>query len=86
MSQLKSAVPVTHTAQPLPSNLNGLQVPQKILQKRVATTGSTVRLQALIQWSGLPSSLATWKDVEALRHRPRAPAWGQAGAYQVGGK
>jgi hypothetical protein len=85
VSQLKSAVPVTHMAQPLPPNFDGLQVPQKILQKRVATAGSTVRLQALIQWSGLPASLATWEDVEALRQRfPRAPAWGQAGAYPGG--
>jgi hypothetical protein len=47
--------------------------------------GSDVRLQVLIQWSGLPAALATWEDVEALRQRfPRAPAWGQAGPYRRG--
>jgi hypothetical protein len=42
---------------------------------------SAVVLQGLIKWSGMPRSLATWEDLEALRHRfPRAPAWGQAGS------
>jgi len=31
VSQLKVAVPVTHTAQPLPSSLDGLQVPERVL-------------------------------------------------------
>jgi hypothetical protein len=85
VSQLKGAVPVTQAARPLPATLDDLQVPQRILQKRVANMGSTVRLQALIQWSGLPASMATWEDVEALRQRfPRAPAWGQAGANRGG--
>jgi hypothetical protein len=62
-----------------------LQVPERILQKRVATTGAEVRLQALIQWFGFPPSMATWEDVEVLRQRfPRAPAWGQAGSQQGG--
>ena len=75
VSQLKVAVPVTHTAQPLPSSLDGLQVPEHVLQKRVAKVGADVRLQALIQWLGMPSSLATWEDMETLRQRfPRAPA------------
>jgi hypothetical protein len=79
VSQLKGAVPVSHSAEPLPNSLDGLQVPERILQKRMATVGTAVRLQALIQWSGLPSSLATWEDLEHLRQRfPRAPAWGQA--------
>jgi hypothetical protein len=85
VSQLKGAVPVTHTDQPLPDHIAGLQVPERILQKRVATTGAEVRLQALIQWTGFPPSMATWEDVEALRQRfPRAPAWGQAGSQQGG--
>jgi transposase InsO family protein len=85
VSQLKGVVPVTQPVRPLPVTFDDLQVPQKVLQKRVATVGSAVRLQALIQWSGLPASMATWEDVEALRQRfPRAPAWGQAGAYPGG--
>jgi hypothetical protein len=59
VSQLKKAVPVTHQAQPLPANLDGMQVPEQVLQKRVATSGDTVRLQALIKWTGMPSTLAT---------------------------
>jgi hypothetical protein len=85
VSQLKAAIPVNHPISTLPDSLDGLQVPQSILQKRVASSGSEVRLQALIQWSGLPASLATWEDVEALRQRfPRAPAWGQAASHQGG--
>lgn len=81
----KLAVPVTHTVQPLPSSFDGLQVPEQVLQKRVAKVGTAVRLQALIKWSGLPSSLATWEDMETLRQRfPRAPTRGQAGSYRGG--
>jgi len=59
VSQLKVAVPVTHTAQPLPSSLDGLQVPERVLQKHIAKVGADVHLQALVQLSGMPSSLAT---------------------------
>jgi len=39
-----------------------------------------VRTQALVHWSTLPASLATWEDEAQLRARfPAAPAWGQAG-------
>ena len=51
VSQLKVAVPVTHTVQRLPSSLDGLQVPKRVLQKRVTKVGTNVCLQALIQWS-----------------------------------
>ena len=85
VSQLKGAIPVSHVAQPLPDTIDDMQVPQRVLQKRVAKSGTAVRLQALIQWTGLPASLATWEDLEALRQRfPRAPAWGQAGSDQGG--
>jgi hypothetical protein len=50
VSQLKAAVPVSHSAEPLPDSLDGLQVPVKILQKRVAKTGTAVRLQVLTVW------------------------------------
>lgn len=53
VSQSKLAVPVTHSPQPLPTSLDGLQVPERVLQKRVAKVGTDVRLQALIQWSGM---------------------------------
>jgi hypothetical protein len=36
-------------------------------------------------WSSQPSSLATWEDLEALKHTfPQAPAWGQAGSHGGG--
>jgi hypothetical protein len=64
---------------PLPQALDGLQIPLKILQRRVRTSDSHVVPQVLIQWSNLPRSLATWEDLEAIKQRfPRAPAWGQA--------
>lgn len=44
VSQLKIAVLVTYTVQPLPSSLDGLQVPEHILQRRVAKVGNEVRL------------------------------------------
>jgi hypothetical protein len=59
VSQLKGVVPVTHTATPLPDALDGLQVPHRILQKPVASSGADVRLQALIQWTGLLAALPT---------------------------
>jgi len=42
-------------------------------------------LQGLIKWSGMPASLATWEDLEALRQRfPLAPTWGQVGSQEEG--
>jgi hypothetical protein len=85
VSQLKGAIPVSHTAEPLPNSVESLQVPQRILQKRVAKSGDAVRLQGLIQWAGLPATLATWEDLEHLRQRfPQAPAWGQVGSDRRG--
>jgi hypothetical protein len=85
VSQLKGAIPVTQVAQPLPVSLDGPRVPERVLQKRVATSGAAVWFQALVQWSGMPESLVTWEDVEGLRQRfPCAPAWGQAGPQEGG--
>jgi hypothetical protein len=67
VSQLKGAVPVALPTSPLPVSFAGLQVPERTLQKRVVNTTTGVRLQALIQWTGLPTALASWEDVEALR-------------------
>jgi hypothetical protein len=85
VSQLKTAIPTSHTVAELPHALEGFQIPMKILQRRVHTTDRDVVLQVLVQWSNLPRSLATWEDAEALRQQfPRAPAWGQAGFRQGG--
>jgi hypothetical protein len=59
--------------------------PQRVLQRRPYLRGSTVRTQALVQWSSMPESLATWEDEAQLRARfPRSPAWGQAATEEGG--
>jgi hypothetical protein len=60
VSQLKKA-PGTglQVTADLPSLQDPLQVPLKILIHRMVTRGRTDVLQVLIQWSGLPPSLAT---------------------------
>jgi hypothetical protein len=84
VSQLKEAVPSSHAICSLPQSLEGHQYPVKVLQRRVSSSDNTVIPQVLIHWSGMPRSLATWEDLEALKQRfPRAPAWGQA-AYEGG--
>jgi hypothetical protein len=81
VSQLKQAVPVQHSVVDLPQSLDGLQVPELVLQQRVTSSDNMVVLQALVEWSRLSVSLATWEDLEPLKQRfPWAPAWGQAGA------
>jgi len=72
---------VKHEVSTLPVTVGGLQIPEQVLQRRVVSSDSAVVLQGLIKWSGMPWSLATWEDLEALHQRfPRAPAWGQAGS------
>jgi hypothetical protein len=79
------AIPSSHTVADLPQAFEGLQIPMKILQRRVRATNHDVTPQVLVQWSNLPRSLATWEDAEALHQRfPRAPAWGQVGLRQGG--
>lgn len=85
VSQLKQAVPPQQEVASLPAHLEGLQIPEKILQKHIVSNNLSPVTQGLIKWSGLDISLATWEDLEALQQRfPRAPAWGQAGSYQGG--
>jgi hypothetical protein len=85
VSQLKTAVPTSHQVSVLPQALEGLQIPVKILQRRVSTSDHTIVPQVLVQWSNLPRSLATWEDLEELKQKfPRAPAWGQAGLRRGG--
>lgn len=85
VSQLKTAVPASHKVSALPQALDGLQIPLKILQRRVSSSDHAIVPQALVQWSNLPRLLAMWEDLEALKQRfPRAPAWGQAGLQRGG--
>ncbi|XP_071680355.1 uncharacterized protein [Lolium perenne] len=54
-------------------------VPEQVLQRRQVQRRYKTKDQVLIQWSGLPASLATWENLAELKARfPRAPAWGQA--------
>jgi hypothetical protein len=86
VSQLKKVVGSVLLVTPLVHpELTELQVPDRILQRRMVTRGLDTVSQVLVQWSGSPSSLATWEDSEALRQRfPGALAWGQASAYGGG--
>lgn len=68
VSQLKKALPPSQTSAPLADSLDGLHIPLKILQKRIAIVGVSVVPQVLVQWSGLPIALATC-------------AWGQRFPY-----
>jgi hypothetical protein len=80
--QLKKAIGADVQVQSrLPSPLDVLQVPTRILQRRMRQQGPIAVSQALVQWSGQPEALATWEDYDDLKRRfPRAPAWGQAGS------
>jgi hypothetical protein len=54
--------------------------PFQVLQRRQYLRGAAVRTQALVHWSSMLESLATWEDEAQLRARfPHATAWGQAG-------
>jgi hypothetical protein len=83
VSQLKKAVGTDIQVQDaLPSPLDVLQVPTRVLQRLLRQRGKVAVSQALVQWSGQPESMATWEDIDELKQRfPRSPAWGQA-AFQ----
>lgn len=82
VSQLKKAIGANVQVQTqLPSPLDVLLVPSRILQRRLRQDGPVAISQVLVQWSGQPESLATWEDHDDLKRRfPRAPAWGHAGS------
>lgn len=86
VSQLKKAISADTQVSPLIPDIDAaLQFPEQILSKRLVSKGVHPVQQALIKWSGWLASLATWKDLEALRQCfPAAPAWGQAGSLQGG--
>jgi hypothetical protein len=80
VSQLKKAISPTIVVAQLPQSLEGLQIPEKILQRRLNSAGLS---QLLIQWSSMAPSLATWEVELLLRQKfPFAPAWGQAGSHR----
>jgi hypothetical protein len=85
--QLRKRVPPAPVHQELPhvdDLAPHLQVPQQVLQTRQVRRRHKVLEQALVRWSGLSASLATWENIAELKTRfPRAPAWGQA-AHEEG--
>jgi hypothetical protein len=65
--------------------VDALQVPEKVLQRRLHQRGIHSVPQLLVKWLGLDSDLATWEDEVSIKQRfPAAPAWGHAG-IQGGG-
>jgi hypothetical protein len=85
VSQLKKMAPGTNVLSALPDDIDLPRVPVKVLQKRVITHDLKPVAQVLIQWSDLPAAMATWEDMESIKHRfPSAPAWGQAGSKDPG--
>jgi hypothetical protein len=40
--------------------------PEKILDHRLVKKGDVTIVQVLIQWSGIPISLATWEDYNVM--------------------
>lgn len=87
VSQLKRAIPSnTPVSSELPDISNQMQVPLKVLDRRLRQHQQTMIPQVLVRWSYLPEALSTWEDEEPLRQQfPRAPAWGQAGSKGGGG-
>lgn len=89
VSQLKkhilSPATVSHELPSLPANSPAQVHPAALLDHRLVAQNSSSVSQVLVQWSDLPTSLATWEEINDLRHHfPDAPAWGQAG-FQGGG-
>jgi hypothetical protein len=85
VSQLKPAISRHQvSASALPNISDGLQIPLRVLQRRMIQQGGSMVAQGKILWSGMDASLASWEDIAALRDQfPKAPAWGQAGSEEV---
>lgn len=89
VSQLKQHVP-DHTpvfvSLPQPLELDSSELfPEAVLDRRLVKKGNAAYLQVLVQWSSLPTSMATWEDYEVLRKRyPKATAWGQSASQGAG--
>jgi len=84
VSQLKKAVGDQIVSPVLPDGSSYYQVPECVLRHRLSS-GDRPVLQGLIKWSGLPSSLATWENLDDLRRRfPRATTWGQVASQEEG--
>jgi hypothetical protein len=68
VSRLKKDVDSKHqVTASVPSELSSLQVPERVLQRRLVARGAKTIMQVLIKWSALPESLSTWEDLEAIK-------------------
>jgi hypothetical protein len=82
VSQLKKAVSADCQVTPHIPELSANQIHVAILQCRLNADDKTS--EVLVQWSGMPASLATWENAIDLQSRfPQATTWGQAAS--VGG-
>lgn len=88
VSQLKKSIGKHHLViAELPDHLFQWSVLEKIIQQRSVSRGMQQKVQGLIKWSNIPSSLATWEDLEALQQQfPRAAVWGQPTSQGGGGQ
>jgi hypothetical protein len=82
VSQLKLAKGFSCSAtSSLPDELPEFSTPLRILQTRGIAKGKRFVQHVVVQWSNLPTDLATWEDQDNLRQCfPFAPAWGQVGS------
>ena len=84
VSQLKKAVNantvVSPNLPPVPSVLQEPKEPEYFIDRKLVKSGKSIVARVLVKWLGLDDNLATWEDLQQLRHRfPDSPAWGQAG-------
>ena len=69
----------------IPSPEAHVQVPKKILQRRVVQRAGKSLAKVPVQWSNNALDLTTWEDLYFVKQLfPRAPAWGQAVTQQGG--
>uniref|UniRef100_A0A8R7QQL8 Chromo domain-containing protein n=1 Tax=Triticum urartu TaxID=4572 RepID=A0A8R7QQL8_TRIUA len=59
---LGATVPVSAELPPTNSVLQAEHVPTRILERKGVQKHGEHQAQVLVQWDGLPSSLATWED------------------------
>jgi hypothetical protein len=52
-----------------PESVEGLQVPEAVLQCRLHPRHAGAVVQLLIKWSGMDADLSTWEDAEAIQQR-----------------
>lgn len=69
VSQLKKHVPATTTVSSDVSSVCADPTQQSIVAQRSVIRGNKVVLQYLIQWSGLPTTMATWEDASAISEK-----------------